>query len=521
MGVYMSINSDITQMTFNLLLALSKEAAIQAHKYIESGKKIVGYCKYPVRDIIFSKDKPEYLEFYDRIHYLKYDIPRYELKDFPKDRIQYGAIFNGYGDDRLNIEGLDEYTVLYEYINNNTDLINLMIEEENADILKYRIKEMTSGIVERYLYSINASQYIPEDFEEKLKPFVAEKLFRYLGNDLKIDIYVPICLATFEDEIIKLSDQVEIMRIPDDIQKSRQQACLYETNNEDWLASCATHMIVIHGYCFKNNKYISINTVTRNHNAYPLHMTDDIMAVIRIVTGFTIGYEQILSFPLNWIDGFCADLTPLYGAKSHSVNAKEVEKMWMKLSINNISSEKALEIQKLYSVVQSCEGDKTKGNLSFALKRLNRCMLRDEEDDMAIDATIGLEALLAGGTKGEITYTISNRMPIVFYHEKNDIYTPKVSRSIMKSIYNYRSKVVHGGTIKEKDKYHEINNSKVEIEKIAVDFLRYTLLFVLHNPEFLDAKKFDEFIDTIIFEKKPIKKNSQKINNTVNKEETC
>ncbi len=499
----MSIDAKTAQMLYDLLLVLSKETSIRAHKYIESGSRIVGYCKYPVREIIFPKDKPEYLEFYEKIPYLKYDMPRYELKDFPKDRIQYGAIFNGYGDDHLDITVLDKYDALYEYINNAPELKKLMIEEDKTDSLKYRIKGMISGIVERYLYSINASQNVPEDIEDKLKPFVAEKLLRYIAKDLEIDIYVPICLATFEDEIIKLSDKIEIIRIPDDIQKSRQHTCSYETNNEDWLAACATHMIVIHGYCFKNDKYISINTVTRNYHAYPLHIIDDIMAVIRVATGYNIGYEQILAFPLNWVDEISEDLTPLYGAKSHFVNAKEVEKMWMQLDVNKVSSEQALEIQKIYSVVQSCEEDKTKGNLSFALKRLNRCMLRNEYDDMAIDATIGLESLLSGGTKGEITYTISNRIPVVFTQEYNDIYTPNICRSIMKKIYNYRSIVVHGGTIKEKDKFFEINDSKVEIEKIAVDFLRYTLLFVLHNPEYLDAKKFDEFIDSIVSEKKP------------------
>ncbi|WP_330586682.1 hypothetical protein [Aminipila terrae] len=73
----------------------------------------------------------------------------------------------------------------------------------------------------------------------------------------------------------------------------------------------------------------------------------------------------------------------------------------------------------------------------------------------------------------------------------------------MKKIYNYRSTVVHGGTLKDKDKYLEIGGLKIEVEKIAVDFLRYTLLFVLHNPEYLDdAKKFDEFIDLTISEGK-------------------
>lgn len=39
------------------------------------------------------------------------------------------------------------------------------------------------------------------------------------------------------------------------------------------------------------------------------------------------------------------------------------------------------------------------------------------------------------------------------------------------------------------------------ISKIAVDFLRYSLLFVLEHQEFLDAKKFDEYIDSIMSNK--------------------
>ena len=128
-------------------------------------------------------------------------------------------------------------------------------------------------------------------------------------------------------------------------------------------------------------------------------------------------------------------------------------------------------------------------------------MLRNEVDDMATDATIGIEALIAGGTKGEITYTISNRIPVIFAHEHNELYTPTNCRSIMKTIYNYRSKIVHGGKLKDKDKYFEINGKKFDVSNIAVAFLRYSLLFVLEHQEFLDAKKFDEYIDSIMSNK--------------------
>lgn len=381
----------------------------------------------------------------------------------------------------------------------------LITDREDADSLKFRIKNINTEIVERYLYKTNALSDVPTDLEEQLKPFVVEKLLRYLAKELRIDIYVPICLTTFEEDYIKLSDNIEIMCMSDEIQKSRQQACSYEASNEDWVAACATHMIVIHNYHFKNTGDLSINTATQNYNAYPLRIIDNIMAAIRVVTGYTVGYEQILSYPIDWIDSFCADLVPLYGAKAHFVNPKETEKFWMNLPVSKVSSEQSKTLQSLYQNILECENNGNKGNLLFALNRFNRCMLRNEVDDMATDATIGLEALLAGGTKGEITYTISNRIPVIFAHEYNEIYTPTNCRGIMKKIYNYRSKIVHGGTLKDKDKYYEINGEKLDVAKIAVDFLRYSLLFMIKHQEFLEAKKIDEYIDSIMSNKSETK----------------
>ena len=93
-----------------------------------------------------------------------------------------------------------------------------------------------------------------------------------------------------------------------------------------------------------------------------------------------------------------------------------------------------------------------------------------------------MEALLAGGTKGEFTYTISNRIPVIFAYEKNERYTPSNCRSIMKSIYNYCSKIVHGGKLKPKNKYSEINGEKIDLPKVAVDSLaKKFILYIFQN----------------------------------------
>ena len=500
-GIDLLVDAAIVKKFAKLSLELSKQTAIKAHKYLEEHEHIKGYYKYPIQDSIFSRDNPEFAELFEKIPYLTYDIPKYKMNDFPKESILYSAIFRGYANDCLDCTTLDEFNALVEYIDSTPELRKLITDKDDLESLKYRIKYINTEIVERYLYVTNSSCNIPSDLEEQLKPFVSEKLLRYLAKELQIDILIPICLATFEDDNIKLSETIEIVRMTDEIQKSRQQACPYEVSKEDWVAACATHMIVLHNYHFKNTGDISINSATQNYNAYPLQVIDNIMAAIRIVTGYTIGYEQILSCPIKWIDSFCADLVPLYGAKAHFTNPKEIEKFWIDLPVSRVSSEQSKKLQSVYQNILKFEKDVKKSNLIFALNRFNRCMLRNEVDDMATDATIGIEALIAGGTKGEITYTISNRIPVVFAHEHNELYTPTNCRSIMKTIYNYRSKIVHGGKLKDKDKYFEINGKKFDVSKIAVDFLRYSLLFVLEHQEFLDAKKFDEYIDSIMSNK--------------------
>ena len=133
-------------------------------------------------------------------------------------------------------------------------------------------------------YKTNATSNIPEDLDEQMRPFVAERLLRFLAKELRIDILVPVCLATFEEDIIQLSDNIEIKRMSDEIQKSRQQACSYEASNEDWAAACATHMIVLHNYHFKNTGDNSINSATKNYNSYPLKEIDKIIAAIKVVS---------------------------------------------------------------------------------------------------------------------------------------------------------------------------------------------------------------------------------------------
>ena len=314
---------------------------------------------------------------------------------------------------------------------------------------------------------------------------------------MNIDIYVPICLACFEDDDITLSDRITITRIPEEIQKSRQYHLQYESRSEGWISSCATHMICIRNYIIDNTETTSINMTTRYYKAYPLEIIDDVFAAIRIVKNISIGYTQILSRPKEWIDSFHADLIPLYGAKASFINPNEITKPWLSLPIAHISHEDAINIKKMFANIISIKESSKKAHknrVSFALKRFNRCLLRNEPDDMTVDAIIGLESLLCEDVKAEISYTISNRIPIVFSNISHALYTQQNSRKIMKKLYACRSKIVHGSQ-NDKDTQIVINAQKFPVSKVAVDFLQYSLMFILEHPGFLEKDAFESYID--------------------------
>lgn len=493
----MIIDQDAAKTWYVLTMVLAEKVANLSYEYLKTHKNIFSFERYPVLKETFPRDDPEFTDLYNTVPYLIYNIPKYHLGDFPKDKIQYGGVFLKFFDeDCVDCTQLIDFNELVEFIQQNTAIREMLTEKTDYQSLSSQIKYMINSIVERFLYITGPS--VSENLREALRPFVIEKISRYVLDTLDIDIYVPLCLISFEDDNIELAKGVEIIRIPDDIQKSRQQACTYESTNENWIAACATHMLVLHNFEFENSKELSINTSCKEYRSYPLEIIDSVIAVLRIVTGYNLGYAQILTRPLGWLDSFCADLIPLYGSKSHFYNSAESKKAWYLLTVSKISHEQALKIQQLYSVAYTYKENDSKKSLYFALRRLNRCMLRNETDDIVTDATIGLEALLSGNSKTEISYTISNHIPVVFSKIKNELYTAQNSRAIMKQIYDYRSKIVHGSEIKDKVANVTIDEHIIPAEQVAVDFLRYTLQFILENIEYTNATEFDSYIDTLI-----------------------
>ena len=61
-----------------------------------------------------------------------------------------------------------------------------------------------------------------------------------------------------------------------------------------------------------------------------------------------------------------------------------------------------------------------------------------------------------------------------------------------------RSRIVHGDKLKDKDIYIENNQTSIYIPKMAVDFLRIVLVFMIKNPIYLNVEEIDGDIDSLV-----------------------
>lgn len=100
-----------------------------------------------------------------------------------------------------------------------------------------------------------------------------------------------------------------------------------------------------------------------------------------------------------------------------------------------------------------------------------------------------MESLLDDNTQGEITFKISLRMAYII-SLYNDTINPVETFNAMTKIYNYRSAIVHGNTIKEKDNQIKYNSKNYTVNELALELLIACIKTIKRNPELLN--KFDD-----------------------------
>ena len=452
--------------------------------------------------------KAEYCHYKDELSQgipaLKYDIPFfYTMSGGYGKSTNYGDILETSEKEyKINCHDIKEFDELIALLKTSKDIYDPLCSEEQH--IETSVLSLVRNIVNRYIY-ITKQVLDPALDTELLNELVAERINRLYEEILNVNIGVPICFINFEKDHIQLTDTMSIDKIPYEKQLSRYNAVHFESTQESSITQCATHMLKLGNYSFENTNRDSFHNATANYWAYPLQVIDDFFASIRISMGCKTGYGQVLIEPIGWSDNWTKDLPPIYGANIRAFNPNETTVKFYGYHIYDANQEDIDTAINLFNIILSkrtefSEQKKAKkSNFPFykifiAIDRLNRCMLRESDDDTALDAIIGIETLLSGDTHGEITYTISNRISVVASKLNNCPYSPQDMRRAMKSIYAFRSDIVHGRDL-EKNSSIKIGGNNVLTKDLAVEFLRYSLLFIIQNQDFLNPNSFEEALD--------------------------
>ena len=153
-------------------------------------------------------------------------------------------------------------------------------------------------------------------------------------------------------------------------------------------------------------------------------------------------------------------------------------------------------VRDLYDRLLRYEGGREAApvNLDFAIRSFSdiydrRNPMRD--DTRLVDAITALESLL--GTRDEITFRLAFRVALILGHddeERVNIFER------MKGYYDTRSRVVHGGTLREKHRRHLADQQALReiVRRLLVGILRLTI----STEHAFDKKFFKEKLDSAL-----------------------
>lgn len=134
----------------------------------------------------------------------------------------------------------------------------------------------------------------------------------------------------------------------------------------------------------------------------------------------------------------------------------------------HMKSDQASELVHVWTLVRQLDLQRYKG-LALALRRLSYQAQREQPEDELLDTMIAAEALylteLGDATeRGELRYRLALRAALWADPEQVDFNKREVL-SLMKSAYNARSAIAHGGTPKPEEM--KVRGQRVPLEELA------------------------------------------------------
>lgn len=456
-----------------ILLEAVKDGLSAVKKAKESGKYIGSYHNYPA------------------LSYRENGLPNLSMS-YSGGPTEYRQCYGSFvGAPVVNEREIISFQKLIDFVRSHPSLhyrfsLEMSTPPSGVDI---KIDEIliTSGIkdaIERYIHEFNTFEYDERNAIEAVMPTL-----KYIfDKTLNIEIHVPILFLNFHFDECEVSDGVFIKRIEDKEHLARHGIKSYNTSAHEQVTSSATHALVLKGWSIPNQERMWHFNTLHELRAYPLEAIDQFFSALRISSDVATGYSQIYSKSVDWGTNYTANLPCLQGSTTRAYPSLFENYYWNMDEVPIITNSIMGAIKKTYSSIISA----TENSINLSIKRLNRCVVRDSEEDSVLDATIALEALLSDDGTQEMTHKLALRVGALSKLDNVLNKKPEQAFREIKSIYSYRSAIVHGSRNLDKKRVVRIDNeNEISAHRLSVEYLKMVLRVLLEHPTYRDPKAID------------------------------
>lgn len=305
-----------------------------------------------------------------------------------------------------------------------------------------------------------------------------------LAPSLAAELVVPLTVVDIEfEERLPISEHVWIERMQDKLQIARApvESSIYAVPSP--LAGAAVVAAVVGGLTLENSPPWK-RQLRVGFDGLPLDVVEDVCTALRILSDAQVGYSQVLIRPIGWADHWKHDLPALEEVGRVRRYAPALDRFGWLSKRAPIPATVLDDLPGVFTRLRSAPQ-----RVKLAAKRLSESALEPDEPDSAVDACIGIEALV-GEEHDELVHRMALRAATALAPSSN----PHLIYKAVKSAYDYRSAIVHGtAPSKKKQKMPLPGGRTVPARTLARVLLRALLRSVLADngawtPATLDAR---------------------------------
>jgi len=401
----------------------------------------------------------------------------------------------------LRLDSIPSFVTLFNYIDHadtvpgsrvrdyfsssETETQTETVTITESSLYRGLLDRLVTSMVDRYIHLHQDAPFTVEQFAAIYQPLESA----VFNEVLPVEIVIPILFIKFSFDSVAIADNASIERMSADFQLARYKIGSNGMGINSTVLGAATHALVLKGWDLKNHRFYEALNAFHIASGYPTDQIDKFFTAVRVVTGASTGYAQLLLRPDGWAHDYEAHLPPVEGTSVRRYPIWFENHHWLTPQLPTLTTQQATEIGHVFSKLQASEDKR----ILIATQRLNSCLIRETEEDSILDATIAMEALLSDDERQEMTHKLALRMAALLSLYKTGQQTPVEVFRAVKQIYRYRSAVVHGsGKITDKHEIAISDKEKIPTVTLAINYLRMAINILIDNPQYLKARKIDE-----------------------------